>query len=213
MKNLLITMFCLYNLLSTAHAYLGVNESAEIIPNGHYRVGVIPEFFLGSNPSDYYTGKDGGSDYSAFLDMNVQRDINARFVLGTGTTDFWAGAFAKWVPYPDYENQPAIGVRGGFMFVREQSSNFYDLQVTPIISKKYETQAGALLPYVGVPLTLVYEKSSHNFTAVQMAVGSDWEFQKDSQLGAELDMDLKNTTTTISLHLNLEFDETKGFKK
>ncbi len=216
MKNNSVSLFCFllcFLTLSQARAFLGLHESGEIIPAGHYRVGVIPQIYIGSNPSSYYTGRESSSDFGAFLDMNIDQDLNARFVLGTGTTDFWAAGFAKWVPYPDYQNQPALGVRGGLIYVREGSSNFYNTQITPLVSKHYESDIGVLTPYVGVPITFIYEKSSNNFTALQMAIGSDWDFQKDSQLGVELEMDLAKTTTTVSLHLNLEFDETKGFKK
>jgi hypothetical protein len=216
MKNNFVSLYCFlfcFLTFSQAHAFLGLHESAEIIPAGHYRVGVIPQFYVGSNPSDFYTGRENSSDFGAFLDMNLAPDVNARAVLGTGTTDFWAAGYVKWVPYPDYQNQPAIGLRGGLIYVREGNSNFYNTQITPIFSKKYETTSGVLTPYVGVPVTFVFEKTSNNFTALQMAIGTDWDFQKDSQVGVELNMDLAKTTTTLSLHLNLEFDETKGFKK
>lgn len=216
MKNNFVSLFCFlfcFLTFSQTQAFLGLHESAEIIPAGHYRVGVIPQFYVGSTPGNFYAGRENSSDFGAFLDMNILPDLNARVVLGTGTTDFWAAGYAKWVPYPDYQNQPAIGVRGGLIYVREGNSNFYNTQITPLISKHYETSSGLLTPYVGVPVTFIYEKTSNNFTALQMAIGTDWDFQKDSQLGVELDMDLAKTTTTLSLHLNLEFDETKGFKK
>lgn len=221
MSKLLFTplskFFCLFAILFClglpARAFLGVHETAEILPPGQYRVGLIPQFYIGQKSKEFYSGTGGGSDHGAFLDMWVDRDINARLMIGTGSTDFWASGSVKWAPYPDFENQPAIGLRGRLIYVREASSNFYNTQITPIISKKYQLESALLIPYVGVPVTFIYEKSSHNYTALQLAAGSEWVIQKDFQAGAELGLDLANTTTTLSIYLNFEFDETKGFKK
>lgn len=194
-----------------AHALFGALETAELLSEGQYRVGLAPQLYLGNG---------GGVDGSAFLDIPVRTDMNSRFEIGTGVTDFWASASLKWVPYPDFEKQPAIGVRGQFIYLRERDINFYNTQIMPLISKKYNSQYGQIIPYAGLPFTLIYEKNTNNFVITKLCLGSEWTIKNDFQAGAELALDLYNgstqyayTASTLSVFFNFQFDETIGFKK
>ena len=198
-------------LSSKSFAAFGLLETAEIIPQGVYRVGFAPELYMGNG---------GGIDTSAFLDLYTGPSLNSRFEIGSGVTDFWAAASAKWVPYPDYGNQPAIGLRGKFIYLREADINFYNTQIAPIFSKRYTTDRGVFIPYAGLPMTFIYEKSSNNFTISKLCFGTEWESSRAFQAGAELAIDLYNgssayayTASTISVFFNFQFDEKIGFKK
>jgi hypothetical protein len=199
----LLVFVTAFLLAESSFAYLSVNETAELVKKENYRLGLVPQIYL-SNGS--------GSNYGAFFDMYVDDDVNARFVIGGGETDFWTSASAKWVPFPDYDQQPAIGLRGQLTFARDKNLSFYNFQITPIFSKIVDSSVGKLNPYVGVPVTLIYSNSTTT-TAAQFAVGTEWIDRLDFQLGAELGINLTNTTSSISLHLNLPFDENKGFRK
>lgn len=190
-------------LSKTSFAYLSLNETAELIKEGHYRIGVVPQLLLSNG---------GGTNVGAFLDLPVQNDVNARFMLGSGNTDFWASASAKWVPYPDYKKQPAMGVRGSFIYARESTLNFYNLQITPLISKIVDSRWGKLNPYLGLPITFVFN-NNENTTAMQLAVGTEWIDRPDFQIGAEFDMNLSNTNSALTLHINFPFDGDIGFRK
>lgn len=186
-------------------------ETAEIIPAGVYRVGAAPQLYMGNG---------GGVDGSAFLDLNTGQSLNTRLEIGTGITDFWASASAKFVPYPDYQNQPAMGLRGKFIYMRESDTNFYNTQIAPIFSKKYSTSRGEFIPYAGLPVTFIYEKSSNNFTISKLCFGTEWVLSPAFNAGAELAIDLYNggstytyTASTLSLFFNFQFDERIGFKK
>ena len=183
-------------------AYLSVSETAELIKEGDYRIGVIPQLILSSG---------GGSNLGVFFDMPVEDDINSRFIIGGGSTDFYASASVKWVPYPDYERQPAIGLRGALTYARDGVANFYNLQATPIISKNVDTQWGKMIPYVGLPVTIVH--STISATLIQFVVGSEWVDRKDFQIGGEFDFNLSNTNTALTLHFNFPFDGNTGFRK
>ena len=187
-----------------AQAFLGLNETAEIIPDDRYKVGVIPQLYM---------GKGGGTEVGVFFDMFVADDINSRFEIGSGVTDFWASGSAKWVPFPDYEKQPAIGFRGKFIYARELNANFYNSQLAVLVSKKFRNRVGEFIPYAGVPVTFIYEKNTNNFMASQLVLGSEWVLNKEFQMGAELDIDLAYTTTALSMYLSFQFDDNIGFKK
>lgn len=185
-----------------SHAYLSVSETAELIKEGDYRIGVIPQLVLSSG---------GGSNMGVFFDMPVEDDINSRFIIGGGTTDFYGSASVKWVPYPDYERQPAIGLRGSLTYARDGVANYYSLQATPIISKKVDTDWGKMIPYVGLPITIVH--STVSATLMQFVVGSEWVDRTDFQIGCELDFNLSNTNSALTLHINFPFDGNTGFRK
>ena len=183
-------------------AYLSVSETAELIKEGEYRIGVIPQLILSSG---------GGSNMGVFFDMPIEDDVNSRFIIGGGTTDFYASASVKWVPYPDFEKQPAIGIRGAITYARDGVANYYNLQATPIISKSVDTEWGKMIPYVGLPVTIVH--STISTTLMQFVVGSEWVDRKDFQIGAEFDFNLSNTVTALTLHFNFPFDGNTGFRK
>ncbi len=190
-------------LAQTSFAYLSINETAELIKENDYRVGVIPQVYLTHG---------GGANMGAFFDMYVDRDINSRFIIGGGNTDFWTTASVKWVPYPDYEKQPAIGFRGAVTYARDNNFDFYNFQVTPIISKIVDTDYGKMNPYIGVPLTVIYSNSS-SITSTQFVFGTEWIERADFQVGGELDLNLSNSNSALSFHVNFPFDNSKGFRK
>lgn len=199
---ILIIFVSAFLLAQTSFAYLSLSETAELIKKDNYRVGVAPQLLL-SNGS--------GSNVGAFFDIPVEEDVNSRFMIGGGNTDFWTSASVKWVPYPDYEKQPAMGLRGSISYARDENLNFYNFQITPIISKIVDTQWGKMNPYVGLPVTMVY--SEKNTTLMQFVVGSEWIERNDFQVGAELDLNLSNTTSAMTLHFNFPFDGTTGFRQ
>lgn len=190
-------------LTSTSSAYLSLSETGELIKEDHYRIGVIPQLLLNNG---------GGTNVGVFFDMPVETDMNSRFVIGGGNTDFYTSASVKWVPYPDFQKQPAIGLRASFIYARAVNVNSYDIQITPIVSKIINTQWGKLNPYVGLPITMI-NNSSRSVTAMQFAVGSEWIERADFQVGGELDLYLQNTTTALTFHVNFPFDGTTGFRQ
>ncbi len=198
----LIIFVSAFLLTKTSFAYLSLSETGELIKEGDYRVGVVPQLLLANG---------GGNNMGVFFDMPVESDINSRFMIGGGNTDFWTSASVKWVPYPDYEKQPAIGLRGSFTYARDGNANFYDLQATPIISKQVSSQWGRMIPYVGLPITIVH--STISATLMQFVIGTEWVERKDFQVGGELDLNLSNTTTALTLHVNFPFDGNTGFRQ
>lgn len=198
----IISFTLLFSLSS--FGFLGLHETAELIPAGQNRIGLIPQL---------YVANGGGLETAFFLDIFTGQDLNSRFEVGSGVTDFWAAGSLKWVPYPDFEKQPALGVRGKFIFAREKNVNFYNTQIAPMLSKKVQTKKGLFIAYAGLPVTFIYEKSTNNFMASQLCFGSEWVINKDFQVGAEFEMSLNNATNTLSAHLNFQFDEKIGFKK
>lgn len=205
---LIVFVFASTFLLSrTSQAYLALNETAELIPAGYYTLGVAPELKLSDG-----LGDGSGLNVGVYVDTSLTDDMNARFNVGGGKVDFWTSASVKWVPFPDVGRQPAIGFRGALIYARDESVNFYNVQLSPIISKLAETTYGKMIPFVGLPITFVSTKDD-SFVASQFAVGAEWFSNKTVHVGGELDLNLSKSFTAISVFFTFPFDQSVGYKK
>lgn len=201
MKKIIFITLAAFSLHS--YAYLSVNESAEILPENYYNLGFAPQAFL-SNGNGY--------DLSAFADMHLFENTDGRISIGAGDIDFWTQASVKWVPFPDVDNQPAIGVRAAVGYARNEDQNMTQVQIAPLISKKSNTSAHDMIPYFSIPLTYFFEKES-NYLATQAALGAIWFPWATAQIGAEFDLNLKNSTSSATLFFNFPFEGSTGYKR
>ncbi len=192
-------------------AYMTVNETAEILPEGFFKFGVAPQLKITD---------EAGINVAVYFDSHLVDDVNFRLELGTGITNFWTQASLKWVPFPDVDRQPAMGVRGAVIYARDENRrekgapqrDFYSVQITPIISKIADTSYGKMIPFAALPITFINTKND-TFTATQFAVGAEWFSHSDIHFGAEFDMNLNNSSTSISSFISFPFDNTIGYKR
>lgn len=199
MKKILSALTILISLQSYSH--LTVLETAEILPENYYVLGVAPQLRLSDG---------GGFDLGVFADMHAFQDTDARITVGGGETDFWTMASLKWVPFPDVDRQPAMGLKAGLGYVRDSGINITEFQITPIISKRAHTQYGQMIPYLAIPIThQVYKDSS--YTASQLTVGAEWFPREDRHIGAELNLELKNSTSSVAVYFSFPFESSTGY--
>ncbi len=184
-------------------AYLALHESAEILPENYFNLGVAPQTYLSDG---------GGFDVSVFADAHLWENTDGRITIGGGNVDFWTQASIKWVPFPDVDNQPAMGLRGAVAYARNYDENFYHIQVTPMLSKKSTTTIYDMLPYVGLPITYISE-TGNNYVASQVALGALWFPWANAQIGAEFDLNLKNSVSSASVFFMFPFESGTGYKK
>ncbi|MFZ3231164.1 MAG: hypothetical protein WA160_13230 [Pseudobdellovibrio sp.] len=201
-----------------AFAFQAINETAELLPEGYYKLGLAPQLIVSDG---------GGFNVGAFYDMYLIDGINARVELGGGKTDFWTTASAKWIPIPDIDRQPAAGLRLAATYTRhstdngtiKESANFYNIQFAPIVSKKADTRYGEMIPYVALPITFVSSDklvdltNSKTKTETQFAIGAEWFQNKEMNYGAEFDLNLNNSFSSISAFISFPFDGNIGYKK
>ena len=102
--------------------------------------------------------------------LDFRKDLNIRYFAGLGYFGLQGGAFLKWVPFPDYKYQPAVGVSGGLGYRMDgiwQSiglgrrggengglSHFLEVYLNPLASKEFSTAGGVLAPYTALPIVL-----------------------------------------------------------
>lgn len=188
---------------NSAYSYLTINETAEIMPDNFYKVGVAPQLIISDG---------GGINVSVFADAHLFDDVDGRITFGGGKTDFWTQASMKWVPFPDVARQPAMGLRTALGYARDENLNFVHLQLTPIISKKADTHYGNMIPYIGLPITYVSAKDS-SFTATQLTVGAEWFPRMDRHFGAELNLNMNKSLSSISVYFGFPFEGSTGYIK
>jgi hypothetical protein len=201
---LIALLFSTTFLLSrTSEAYLSLKETAELVPDGIFKLGVAPQLKL----------SDGsGFNIGAYFDTSLSEDMNGRVEIGGGETDFWTSGSVKWVPFPDVGRQPAIGGRLALIYARDEKVNFYNVQFSPILSKLAHTTYGKMIPFVGLPITWVSTKDD-SFVATQFAVGAEWFSNKDMHVGAELDLNLNKSFSSLTAFISFPFDQATGYKK
>ena len=190
-------------------AFQTIGETAELLPEGYYKLGVSPQLIV---------SEGGGFNIGAFYDMYLVDGINGRVELGGGKTDFWTTASVKWVPIPDIERQPAAGLRTAVTIARHDDINFYNIQIAPIVSKKADTRYGEMVPYLALPITFVNANKDLNATSksrteTQFAIGAEWFQDKEMNYGAEFNLNLNNSFSSVSAFISFPFDGSIGYKK
>ena len=199
----LIVFFVSALFTSTHAAYLSLGESGEVIPESTFQVGAAPQVI---------TNGDGGFNVAAFLDAGWTDSFSSRFMLGAGEVDFYVSGSAKWIPFPDVDRQPAMGLKLSLWYAREGSSNINTIQLLPMVSKKYPTDNGIFIPYAAYGISN-YSIAGSNKTGDQFFIGSDWKNPDFGSINVtgEIATSLKDSTSSISIFASIPFDNKKGF--
>lgn len=207
MRNRILSLFIFgiaWTVSSTSHAYLEFAETGDIVPRGTYKVGLGPQIRM----------SDGsGVNISAYAESGFRDDLGWRAHVGTGDTDFYFGASVKWVPIPDYENQPAIGLRGDMAFANDNRVTTSVFRIAPLISKGFQTDYVYFTPYAALPLgTASTDGGSVTFT--QLALGSDIKVDewRDILFNVELGSNISKAFSYLSLNFFYFFDSGDGLK-
>ncbi len=126
-----------------AHSYLTLGESGDVTPRDTLKLGFEPQLRI----------SDGGAaNFSLFLDAAIKDDLSWRAQIGTGETDLYAGGSIKWIPIPDFEKQPALGLRTDVYFGREMDETFWSFRLAPLISKRVDSDYILFSPYLSPTL-------------------------------------------------------------
>lgn len=182
----------------SSHAYLSLLESGELTPSGVSQVGLSPQFLLSNG---------GGTNMSAYLDRSLHESVSMRASLGTGNTDLWAGLSLKWMPIPDFKEQPAIGLRTGFNIVRKNDESLFVVQLTPLVSKKYEVEAGQIVPFAGLNTNIENSKKNDS-TSFQLIAGAEYNNPNwnSVKVAAELGMNMSKSFTYFATSVSIPID-------
>ena len=205
MKRTAYALLLSFLLSPQAHAYLSLAESGELVQDGKYQVGAEAQLL---------TNRGNGANINAFFDTRLNESMSGRLSMGGGSVDFNAFASAKWIPFPDVDNQPAMGLRFGAGIARDEDLNLIQLQVAPLASKRYQTDIGLMVPYVALPFTFLNTKEE-NYVASNIAFGTEYSHPDFEYgfFGVEIGAELSKSYSYISIFATFPFDSQNGFGK
>jgi len=142
----LVTLFFLSAFISyPSWGYLTVLESGEPLTKSEMHIGFAPQFMSGDR-----TGSNGVLNLRTGLAEG--QDFSAQ--LGGGDIHFWTTLSTRWIPIPDYDDQPAIGLRFDVTIAKIGSENSGAIRVAPFTSKRFRSDVGHIEPYIYLPIGL-----------------------------------------------------------
>ncbi len=191
-----------------------------------FSLALIPALFISSPAFAYYTVQDTGNlvkpnqeaigtslqwitqgptlgvNLLGHLDVGFNDSSNFRFEAGGGATDAVLGAYYKWVPFPDYEQQPAVGFIFGAQYAHYHGASEVAARIVPLASKKFaittDSVSGTVTPFVALPIGLSSYRSTTG-VPVQIAFGAKYHDDqfKVCDFMAELDFDVNQAPNSI----------------
>jgi hypothetical protein len=203
-KNLVFTFATLFSFNSQA-GYLAIHESGEILPDNGYQFGLAPQLLLNNG---------GGGNFDAFIDAPLNESSSFRVQTGVGKVDFHLSAGIKYIPFPDVDQQPAIGAKVSAWYARVSSENIMTVQIAPLISRRFNSEHEVFVPYIALPININNGKD-RNWTGTQFVIGSEWRNPEFPNIltGAELSMSLNDSYSSLSAFLAFPFDGQRGFRR
>ena len=152
-----------FTILFTAHTFaiMPFVDSGKLIRPRKFEVSLHTQLIYESSKIDF--------NVIAQFDEGLyqRRDLNMRYVLGGGEYGFLTGAFLKWIPFPDYKYQPAIGASVGISYnLFNLNTHHIAIHFRPLISKEFGTVVGTFIPYITFPGSI----RINNFSKVQFPI-------------------------------------------
>lgn len=193
----------------SSQAYYTFQDSGDMLEPNRYALGTELQMV---------TSNDSGVNLVGKFDGGLTDELNYRAVLGFGEVSFQMQGLLKWVPIPDIDNQPAIGITTGLLYAKydtddSSTANEFSIRFIPFLSKKFDSAVGPFTPYVAAPMAIrTYDSDSD--VPLSLAIGSKYESVdlKGVEFTAEIGFDIDKAFNYISLGALFPFDEGFNFK-
>lgn len=190
---------------ASSWAYYPTMDTGELLKSGEHRVSL--------EPTIVFNDLNGYNQIIRF-DLPANESGNFRTLIGAGAVGFQAGAFYKWIPIPDYQKQPAIGLLGGLIYARDEGINYLNLRLHPLASKKLPTDdAGLFTPFVALPFGVTFTDGKTRLP-FQLALGTEWQPANLKRVSfmTELALNLHESYSHIAIGVRVQWDDEGGFK-
>ncbi len=203
---ILITLLSSALLLSqNSQAYFTTSETGSILEREHWSLLLAPQFITqGSNGFNIITG----------LNAPLADSSNLMLKMGFGEVDFFTEISLKWIPIPDYESQPAIGVKLSFQYAHLGAYNQFSFGAAPIVSKSFSWEYGNLEPYASLPIHLSFfdQKLLDPVLGFQLSLGLITQFEsiEDFEFFVEGNFNLDDSTNSVVFGARYNFDTLVG---
>lgn len=182
-----------------SHAYFATIDTGEMIEPEKYQAVFEPQLIF---------NRYEGTNFSGRFDVGLTEESSIRGILGFGKVDFQLGGLYKFIPFPDTAKQPAMGGEVGLLFARVAGQTEVSLRVHPLISKRFETEMGDLVPYASLPLGITW-RTDETVMPVQIVGGTEIRPLTMPKISffAELGVNLNKSFSYIAGAIAYRFDE------
>lgn len=201
MRSLFTLLFTII-LASPSFAFFSLMDTSELKQQGDYRV-------LGEGQVLFDAPE--GFNLNGRFATGLDDESELQFEAGVGSVDYYLGAFWKWIPIPDTEDQPGVGLRAGITFADFNGLSTYGFNVTPMISKEFDTNFGDFTPYSGLAIGL-QNNVNDTYFSMQLALGvqwspNEWDFRdlKDFNFLLEYGLDVDDAFSYLSFGASYDF--------
>lgn len=188
----------LFIALQFSHATMSLLTDGEILPADKWRGGLSLQGVLNGND---------GINMAGHFDIGINDSTEVLLEAGTGATDFFGSLKFKYVPFPDYQRQPAIGFILGTTVLSEGGDSTTFINLKTLASKRFDTDFGPMTPYAALSLNLALSKS-YKEDPLHLIVGGkyappDWP---NTFIHAEIGLDVADAFNYIAGYVTYEFD-------
>jgi hypothetical protein len=173
--------------------YFSNLDSGELVPQDQYRLIFEPQL--------------GHYNITTHFDAGITDSTQLRISIGAGEDGTHFDFFYKSIPYPDFEDQPAIGYKIGTVFVSDKSTNLFSIRFMPLLSKNITIKQNRWTPYASLPLTVSTQQSSSK-TPIHLVLGTEINLPSapDMQFGFEVGSALKDSFSYVSGFISFYFE-------
>ncbi len=191
-----------------SHSYWIHGVTGDLLPYGQIKV--LPAFQLIRSPV---------TTIGVFTSIEKRIHDSAQLVgsLSLGG-NLEGGVFYKWVPIPDYQKQPAMGVLAGISYGRikkedsknssldeKQIESLFTIKGQPFLSKYFQSAYGTFNAYVAIPVGIEFGGDDTEIP-IKIAVGSEMTFPDQSKVFLlEIGVNLIDSSTSVLFGLNFNF--------
>lgn len=150
-----------------AQAYLAISEVGEPLAGKTYTITGGAQ--LNQRPLE-------GGQGQITVKWPFQEDMDLTFQIGAGQVAKFLQVGGRWVPIPDVDNQPALGLKWDVSLAQERERSLGLFRIAPFGSKKFLLESGFLEPYLYMPVGVALQEQQFFFVA-QLVTGVHWGFE------------------------------------
>jgi hypothetical protein len=177
-------------------------DDGKILDRGQYRL---------TGTGQLITSEGSGGNATGRFAHWWNDELQLEALAGFGEVDFQAGGFVKWVPIPDYKDQPALGVKAGVLYGTIEGLSEFSFRIHPMISKSFDSDIGSFTPYGSIPVGMRFFDSKIDIPT-QLALGSFYRHPEleSVSFALELGFDLNKAFNYVTLGVVIHVDDDEG---
>lgn len=192
-------------------AYMAFMQTGDIPEPGHYQI---------SSHLQFAASEIDGITLAGRGESRLTEATTLFTSVGFGAIKFMAGFGLKWVPYPDFEQQPALGATFSVWYgynewqitVPPSETSEVSLRVTPFASKKYQVEFGELNAYVALPFGATDRERGSRYP-IHLVAGFAAHNPEHKQIAftGEIGLNLHDAFNYFTVGAAYDFDPEKGW--